>query len=133
MKLKITVHGIAYEVEVEVLDIGEGFPASASLPRPRLHQASPPPATRGPATPPPAAPPPAGPGVDNRIVSPISGTVVELKCAVGKQIAPGQEVLVIEAMKMNTAITAATAGKVKSIAVAVGDAVREGQLLVELD
>ena len=29
MKLKITVHGVSYEVDVEILDAGEGFPASA--------------------------------------------------------------------------------------------------------
>lgn len=32
MKLRITVHGVAYEVDVEVLDAGEGF-AGAALPR----------------------------------------------------------------------------------------------------
>ena len=48
MKLKVTVHGVAYEVEVEVLDPGEGF-AAARLPRcPRSPQA--------PAQPAPAAP-----------------------------------------------------------------------------
>ena len=30
MKLKITVHGVAYEVDVEVLDAGEGFPTSVA-------------------------------------------------------------------------------------------------------
>ena len=32
MKLKITVHGVAYEVEVEVLDPGEGFAPAGPLP-----------------------------------------------------------------------------------------------------
>ena len=31
MKLKITVHGVAYEVDVEVLDAGEGFPAVSAI------------------------------------------------------------------------------------------------------
>ena len=34
MKLKITVHGVAYEVDVEVLDPGEGFPSATHLPAP---------------------------------------------------------------------------------------------------
>lgn len=33
MKLKITVHGVAYEVEVEVLDPGEGFAPPSALPQ----------------------------------------------------------------------------------------------------
>jgi len=36
MKLKITVHGVAYEVEVEVLDAGDGFPVTAAGPLPKI-------------------------------------------------------------------------------------------------
>ena len=32
MKLQITVHGVSYEVDVEVLDAGEGFPTSLPMP-----------------------------------------------------------------------------------------------------
>ena len=32
MKLKITVHGVAYEVDVEILDAGEGFVPASALP-----------------------------------------------------------------------------------------------------
>ena len=45
----------------------------------------------------------------------------------------GQVVVVVEAMKMNTSITAPLAGRVKTIPVAVGDNVREGQMLVEFE
>ena len=41
--------------------------------------------------------------------------------------------LVIEAMKMNTAIAAPAAGIVKEVKVSAGDAVREGQVLVEFE
>ena len=43
----------------------------------------------------------------------------------------GQILVVIEAMKMNTSIAAPTSGTVKAFPVAVGDNVREGQVLVE--
>ena len=48
MKLKVTVHGIAYEVEVEVLDPGEGFAPAGPLP---ALSAAPPRGTPGPSTP----------------------------------------------------------------------------------
>ncbi|MFZ5981920.1 MAG: biotin/lipoyl-containing protein [Candidatus Zixiibacteriota bacterium] len=129
MKLKITVHGVAYEVDVEVLDPGEGFPAPSALPRPRMK--SPRPDAGGPVAPP--AESSAVPSGENggSVTSPIAGTVVELKCKPGDNVSEGQILLVIEAMKMKTSIAAPTAGKVKSIPVAVGDPVRESQVLVE--
>jgi biotin carboxyl carrier protein len=60
-------------------------------------------------------------------------TVIELKCNPGDSVSEGQVLLVIEAMKMNTSIAAPTAGKIKSIPVAVGDTVREGQALAEFE
>jgi len=65
------------------------------------------------------------------VVSPIAGTVVSVKCKAGDEVAQGQELLVIEAMKMNTSIAAPGAGTVKQVLVAAGDSVRENQQLVE--
>lgn len=128
MKLRITVHGVAYEVDVEVLDAGEGFP-TPSTPRPR--------STRQPGagTPPTSAPKaaPAAPAGQGAVASPIAGTVVEIKCKVGDEVKQGDILLVIEAMKMKTSIAAPTAGKVKAIPIAVGDTVRENQTLVEFE
>lgn len=136
MKLKITVHGVAYEVEVEVLDIGEGFPNIAS-PLPQVKQVVP----GGPHSPQPlpsrpgtgAKSPGASGTAGGAVTSPIAGTVVELKSKPGDSVTEGQVLLVIEAMKMNTSIAAPTAGKIKTIPVAVGDTVREGQMLVEFE
>lgn len=136
MKLKITVHGVAYEVEVEVLDIGEGFPTNIPSPLPQVQTVSP-------ASPAAAAPAPAKPArsrgsaakgsAGGAVTSPIAGTVMEIKCKAGDTVSEGQVLLVVEAMKMNTSIAAPTAGKVKKVAVAVGDTVREGQALVEFE
>ena len=132
MKLKITVHGVAYEVEVEVLDAGEGFPqvphvrlkgsgqsASSSAPSPRASSK-------------PAAPT-ASVGEGGSVTSPIAGTIVEIKCKPGDRVEKSQILLVIEAMKMKTSIAAPTPGKIKSIPVGVGDSVRENQTLVEFE
>jgi biotin carboxyl carrier protein len=132
MKLKITVHGVAYEVEVEVLDPGEGF-AAGPLPSVRPSNAK----VSGGSThdPAPSAPGPASPAAaaGGSVTSPIAGTVVEVKCKPGDPVSEGQILLVVEAMKMNTSIAAPTAGRVKSVPVAAGDNVREGQILLELE
>lgn len=131
MKLKITVHGVAYEVDVEVLDAGDGFPpASASRPRPQGQKA----AAGSEATSRPApSGQPAPAGESGSVASPIAGTLVEIKCKPGDEVKQGDILLVIEAMKMKTSIAAPTAGRVKKVPVAVGDTVRESQVLVEFE
>ena len=134
MKLKITVDGKTYEVDVEVAPpehpiygVGGYFPMSPA---------------RVPAPAPAAAPPPVAAGTDTShssvaedkvCRSPISGIVVRVTAQTGQQIQVGDAVLVLEAMKMETDITAPVAGTVKTINVAVGDSVKGGQVLVEFE
>lgn len=130
MKLKITVHGVAYEVDVEVLDAGEGFPAvPAVAPTARKRKT----ATSGEADGAPTARPANAPRASSSdaqaIVSPVAGTVLELRCRAGESVAANQVVVVIEAMKMKTSIVAPRAGEIAQLLVAVGDAVKEGQAL----
>lgn len=61
------------------------------------------------------------------------GKVVAVLVAIGDEIAKDQGLLVIEAMKMENEIRAATTGKVKEIRVAPGQAVESGELLIELE
>jgi methylmalonyl-CoA carboxyltransferase small subunit len=44
-----------------------------------------------------------------------------------------QEVMILEAMKMETSVSAAAAGTIKSVLVNVGDAVSSGQALFEYE
>ena len=60
------------------------------------------------------------------------GKVLKILCDVGQRIEPGDSLLVLEAMKMETAVTASTVGVVERIEVAVGDYAVAGQLLVRL-
>jgi biotin carboxyl carrier protein len=136
MKLKITVHGVAYEVEVEVLDPGEGFPQASPLPA--VHPVSRPATPEGAAPPPRSATAAAAPsavaaGTTRSVASPIAGTVIELKCKAGDTVSHGQILLLIEAMKMKTSIAAPGAGRIKAVPVAAGDSIREGQILVEFE
>jgi len=134
MKLKITVHGVAYEVDVQVLDAKDEMTPSAGSPLPPAPVAAPVAAAAAPA-PTQAAPPAAsaGPAAAGAVASPIAGTVLEVKCKPGDRVAQGQDLLVIEAMKMETAISAPAAGTVKAVPVAAGDSVRENQTLVEFE
>ncbi len=126
MKLKITVDGKVYEVEVEVFEPEPTGPAWV----PPIGQA------RIPAAAPPAAPPAkAGPApvADEAKVcrSPCAGTVARVPIQVGQAIAVNDVLVVLEAMKMETVITAPIAGKVARINAGVGDFVQGGQVLVE--
>jgi biotin carboxyl carrier protein len=136
MKLKITVHGVAYEVDVEILDAEEGFAESAPLPpvgrTAPTHRKG---ATAGsPGSIPSAAMKASSPTAGtSSLLSPIAGTVLELECKVGDQVTEGQPLVLIEAMKMKTAVPAPGEGRIGAIQVAVGDTVREGQVLVEFE
>jgi methylmalonyl-CoA carboxyltransferase small subunit len=65
------------------------------------------------------------------VASPIAGTVLEVRCKPGQAVTAGQDLVVIEAMKMETVIAAPGAGTVKAVLVAAGDSVRENQILVQ--
>lgn len=134
MKLKITVHGVAYEVEVEILDDGSTHSLPHANPLPEVH-----PSTVKPAAPvqaPPTMPtPPAVTQATNgsSVTSPISGVVLEVKCSKGDAVKQGQILMTLEAMKMETSIASPAAGKIKGITVEAGENIREGQLLIEFE
>ncbi|XP_067149758.1 propionyl-CoA carboxylase alpha chain, mitochondrial isoform X2 [Apteryx mantelli] len=65
--------------------------------------------------------------------SPMPGTVVAVSVKPGDTVSEGQEICVIEAMKMQNSMPAAKTGKVKAVHCKVGDTVGEGDLLVELE
>ena len=65
--------------------------------------------------------------------SEISGSVWKINCKVGDVIEEGQEVLVIESMKMEIPVTSNVSGTVISILVDEGEMVNEDQKLIELD
>jgi methylmalonyl-CoA carboxyltransferase small subunit len=128
LKLKITVDGKVYEVEVEVSE--PEAPHPGYIP--------PTPQTRVPAAGPasvPSAPTSSAPVADESKVcrSPCAGVVVRVSVQVGQAIQVNDVLLVLEAMKMETAITSPIAGKVARVNAKVGDAVQGGQVLVEFE
>ena len=77
-----------------------------------------------------AAPAPAGPGTS--IKAPMAGNVIDILVSVGQQVADGDPMIVIEAMKMETEIRTDVSGSVQSIAVNRGDAIRADQVLMTI-
>ncbi|XP_055492629.1 propionyl-CoA carboxylase alpha chain, mitochondrial [Leucoraja erinacea] len=71
--------------------------------------------------------------VGNRIMSPMPGTIVSIDIAVGDEVSEGQEVCVIEAMKMQNSLIATKSGKVKVLNCKPGDTVGEGDVLMEFE
>jgi biotin carboxyl carrier protein len=130
-RLKITVDGTAYDVTVE--EVGGAAPVPAAAPA--AAPVSAPVAAAAPAAAPApaaAAPAPKGTGAAGEVHSPLAGTVLKIEVAVGQEVATGDPVLVLEAMKMESVISAPTSGSVKSIDVAAGSSVQEGQLLLTI-
>ena len=72
----------------------------------------------------------AGPGTN--IKAPMTGNVIDILVSVGQQVADGDPVIVIEAMKMETEIRTDVSGSVQSIAVNRGDAIRADQVLMTI-
>lgn len=67
------------------------------------------------------------------IKSEMAGTVLEVKVSVGDLVQLGQEVAVVESMKMEVPITASIAGKVKRVVKSAGEFLNDGDTLIELE
>ena len=129
MKLQITIDGRAYAVEVELLEDEESQEPSS--------QVSP---SRSPYH---AARSAAGghlhnPGgawsADGKVCqSPVMGLAIKVNVAPGQAVEAGTLMLVLEAMKMETNVTAPHSGTVKTVHVKAGDSVKINQVLVEFE
>lgn len=67
------------------------------------------------------------------ITSPMAGTVFRLLVQEGEAVSPGQDVLILESMKMEIAVQAEAGGTVKMTRVTEGEFVDEGTVLFELE
>lgn len=110
-RYRVNVNGTAYDVEVSP----EGAVDAVQPARP------PEPAP---------APAPAASGAGEALASPLSGTVRAVRVQPGQPVAAGDVVLVLEAMKMETNVSAPRAGRIVSIAVQADSQVRKGDPLL---
>lgn len=130
MRLQIGIDGKQYEVDVEVQDDHDPRGLGAYIPpyAPTSKVTIPPPHVVST----PVAP--TGAGADGNVCrSPMAGVVVKVNTQVGQQIQENDILMVLEAMKMETNITAPMSGKVSSIEVGPGDAVAVDQVVVRFE
>ena len=66
------------------------------------------------------------------VAAPMQGTVVKIAVAEGDTVEEGQQVVILEAMKMEQPINAHKGGVVKNVGVAAGDSVTAGQVMCEI-
>ena len=69
----------------------------------------------------------------DKIFAPMPGKIVKLMVAVGDTVEPKQQVVIVEAMKMENPVLAPSAGKVKAVHFAAGDQVDTESPIVELE
>ncbi len=133
MKLLITVQGIQYEVDVEVIDDSPTKPLieppSAS---PSVHRNLP--ATPAPASPKkPAAPRASAAGGDKTVTSPLAGNVFKVEVKPGQAVKANDVLIGLEAMKMETPVKSPFDAVIKSVQVSEGDAVAAGETIIEFE
>ena len=68
-------------------------------------------------------------GAKDAVVTPMQGTVLEVKVGEGDEVQPGDVICIVEAMKMENEITAHRAGVVTELSVERGQAVSNGQVV----
>ncbi len=116
-KFNISVNGTAYEVEVEEIGGGYSAPAPVAAPVSAPVAAAAPKKAAGPVV------------AGEQVKAPMPGNIWSVNATVGQEVAEGDTILVLEAMKMENEILAPKAGKVASINVEKGATVEVGQVL----
>ena len=125
---KVVVNGIPFDVEMQNSQLSEdNLPDVTTTAAPAAAPAAP--VAAAPAA---TEAAPSGAGEGTPVKAPLPGGVTKSNGAVGQQVKKGENVLVLEAMKMENNITAEADGTVSGIAVKVGDSVLEGAVLLTI-
>ncbi len=125
-KFRITINGNTYDVDVEELVSSAAAPASVS-PAAQAPVAVPPPVVSP--APTPAAPVAAG---SVAVKAPLPGTILKIFVNVGDVVKTGDNLCILEAMKMENEIKAASDGTVAAVHVSPGVSVSTDDLLISL-
>ena len=68
-----------------------------------------------------------------QVKAPIPGTIISIHVSEGDRVEYGQEMCILEAMKMKNSIRSSRAGKIARVLVKEGDSVKHSQVLMEYD
>lgn len=125
---KVVVNGIPFDVEMQNSQLSEdNLPDVTTTAAPAAVPAAP--VAAAPAA---TEAAPSGAGEGTPVKAPLPGVVTKINVSVGQQVKKGENVLVLEAMKMENNITAEADGTVSGIAVKAGDSVLEGAVLLTI-
>ena len=117
----ITVNGNVYDVTVEEGTGSSSAPATAPKAAPKAAPAAPK-----------AAPKAAGAGAV-KVTASVTGKVFKIVANVGQTVKAGDNIVILEAMKMEIPVVAPQDGTIASIDVAAGDAVENGDTLATMN
>jgi propionyl-CoA carboxylase alpha chain len=65
------------------------------------------------------------------VISPMPGAIVSVSVKAGDKVVDGQELIIIEAMKMQNIIKSEVDGEVESVTVKAGDSVTVDEILIK--
>ena len=117
----ITVNGNVYDVTVEEGTGSSSAPAAAPKAAPKAAPAAPK-----------AAPKAAGAGAV-KVTASVPGKVFKIEASDGQTVKAGDNIVILEAMKMEIPVVAPQDGTIASIDVAAGDAVENGDTLATMN
>ncbi len=127
-KFRITLNGVCHEVEVERISSGRPHtdkqqPAASVPVASREKMAAP------------VSEPELRPviGEGEKISAPMPGKVLSVEVAEGQTVKRGDNLLILEAMKMQNEIKAPRDGVIKSLFITAGKAVTSGEVLLTLE
>ncbi|HEX7502308.1 MAG TPA: biotin/lipoyl-containing protein [Acidobacteriota bacterium] len=129
----IHVNGREFRVDLKQLGLSKLMPVAVPVAESR--PAAPLAPLAAGIAPAPAAPPAAAASTgeaSSLVKAPLPGLIIDVKVHEGEKVKAGQNIIVMEAMKMENQIQATTDGTVKKIFVKKGDNVAEGNAMVEI-
>lgn len=128
MKLKVKIDEKIFEVDVEAVE------QESSVPQTRLYVTGTPTIHKSTAAPQATPTATAAPADESKVCrSTVSGIVIKSVAKEGQSLQSGETIMVLEAMKMETNISAPGAVKIAKLLVKEGDSVQSGQVLAEFE
>lgn len=117
--LRITVNGVAYDVQVEELGADAAAAPAPSAPKKAPAHVK-------------ATPKKVAAGAGEKVAAPMPGTIVSVNVSDGQSVKKGDVLVVLEAMKMENEIKAPKDGTITGISVSKGESVDTGATLVTI-
>lgn len=140
MKMRVKINDESYEVEIDDLKSrpilatieGETFEVWPEEAETNVAHSAPVSPVSAPA-PMTSTPVSAGSNCSKTVSAPIPGVILSFSAKIGDNVEAGQEICILEAMKMKNAIRASHAGKITAFHVTIGQTVSHGQILFDIE